>query len=123
MEKSDAAVCEEVESKITFITKKGTLFKGAVQDEAKAAKFETLKRLACELKAGGGFIKNVSAEKNDGSAPHIHAFVDFPSTVLFREERKGAVPALMNLADSWTLTVRDEGGIRLTLTVLDLWKE
>lgn len=110
-------------SHVQVLNDKGVPFHGKTQDAGKAALYAHLKKMASDLAEDGGFVQSVTAEPSDGGAPNVHVFVDFPDTVFFRIERKGTVPAMMNAADSWTLSVRNDGGIRLTLTVINLWKE
>lgn len=123
MTEHQESIFKEAKSNIHIMSQRGGPFHGTMQDPNKAAQYELLRRMASDLVAGGGFVQDVTVEPNDGSSPNVHVFVDFPDTVLFRTERKETIPAMMNAADSWTLSVRDGGGIRLTLTILNLWKE
>lgn len=123
MTEHQEAIFNEAHSKIHTLSQSGKPFRGTVQDPDKEAQYELLKRMAAGLASGGGFVQDVTVEPCDGSSPNVHVFVDFPDTVLFRTERKETVPAMMNAADSWTLSTRNDGGIRLTLTILNIWKE
>ena len=98
----------------------GKPFEGNVKDQDKAAKLEILKKAAGELSASS-FVSSYTIMEGPES-PNAQIKLNFPDVITFNGERKDKLPAILNLADNYTI-IKTNNGFCITVTVLDLWKE
>lgn len=98
----------------------GMPFKGNVKDPDKAAKLEILKKAAGDLSASSFVSSYTIMEGPENRNAQIK--LSFPDVITFNGERKDKLPAILNLADNYTI-IKTNNGFCITVTVLDLWKE
>lgn len=113
-------IFEEAAANILELSEQGIPFHGKTTDPDKTAKFEILKRAAADL-AESPFVEKVTV---DAASTHRNAqvLIDLPAAATFRSDRKDKLPAILNLADTYTI-IKTASGVRVTATILDLWKE
>ncbi|WP_298024634.1 hypothetical protein [uncultured Dysosmobacter sp.] len=114
-------IFEEALAHIQELSEKGVAFQGKSMDPDQSAKFEVLKQAAGKL-AESPFVERVTVSGDSGQR-NGHIQIDLPAAATFRADRKETLPAILNLADTYTFVTRNDGGIRVTATILDLWRE
>lgn len=112
---------EETQAPVQERSATGAPFQGRELNPVQSAKFEVLKQAAAEL-AESPFVEKITVSCSP-ELRHGHVFIDLPAAVVFRADRKDKLPAILNLADTYTIVTQSDGGIRITVTVLDLWRE
>lgn len=101
-------------------TKSGKPFRGREKDLDKQAKMDLLKKAVEDL-SKSAFVKEYTITDGPENR-NAQILITFPDVITFNGERKGKLPAILNLADNYTF-VKLPTGFRLTVTILDLWKE
>lgn len=113
-------IFEEAAANILELSEQGIPFHGTSMDADKAAKFEILKHAAAEL-ADSPFVEKVTVSGTNNSR-NAQVLIDLSAATVFRGDRKNKLPALLNLADTYTI-IKTDAGVRITASILDLWKE
>lgn len=101
-------------------TTSGKSFVGSVKDPDQQAKMELLKKAVADL-SESSFVKEYTVVDGPENR-NAQILITFPDVITFNGERKGKLPAILNLADNYTF-IKMPTGFRLTVTILDLWKE
>lgn len=102
------------------VSTNGKSFYGQNMDPDKKAKMELLKKAVADL-AKSSFVKEYTVQEGPENR-NAQILITFPDVITFNGERKDKLPAILNLADTYTF-IRIPNGFRLTVTILDLWKE
>lgn len=105
---------------ITEFNQSGKVFSGNTMDPDKSAKLQLLKRAVSAL-SESAFVKEYTIMEGPENR-NAQILISFPDVITFNGERKDKLPAILNLADNYTF-IKTPNGFRLTVTILDLWKE
>lgn len=101
-------------------TTSGKSFVGSVKDPDRQAKMELLKKAVADL-SESSFVKEYTVVDGPENR-NAQILITFPDVITFNGDRKDKLPAILNLADNYTF-IKLPNGFRLTVTILELWRD
>lgn len=100
-------------------------FKGANLDNEKYDKYQKIQELAKQLSAKRERFWSIDHGCVEPSADHRHAgvFLDFTPPMRVTDEKEAAIATMAQTADDMIFAVKENGQIRMSFVVRNVWSE